>query len=556
MSGSSSLKSPEEDRSAPHWKLVTSQSLVTDQVLNQKYAGSGTTEDPYVVEWIPNDPRNPMLFSTTKKWLITLSVSIATLAIAFASTAYSGSVPQVIEQFHVSEEVATLGISLFVLGFAVGPLLWAPLSEIYGRQILFMTTYAGLTAFNAGAAGAQNIQTLLVLRFFAGAIGSSPLTNSGGVIADMFPASQRGLAMCVFASAPFLGPTLGPIVGGFAGESIGWRWVEGIIAIFTGVLWIGGMIVVPETYAPVLLKSRATRLSSITGKVYVSKMEHDKGKQRLAAIYKTALSRPWVLLIREPIVLLLSIYMAIVYGTLYLTFAAFPIVYQDARHWSQGIGGLAFIGVAVGMVLGIMLTVYDNRRYNLAASKHGGAAPPEERLPPTMIGAVVLPVGLFIFAWTNYPKIHWIVSLIFSGALGFGNVMLFLSVSNYLIDTYTIYAASVLAANAVLRSLFGAAFPLFTTYMFQNLGIHWASSVPAFLALGCAPLPFLFYRYGAAIRRRCKYSAEAARVMEQLRASHAGTAAPKAPKESTEVDGNASPVADEEKGLEKSGDSA
>ena len=553
MSGSSSIKSPEEDRRTSHWRLVTSQAHLTERTLIHQYAGSGTVEDPYVVEWIPNDPRNPMLFSTSRKWLITLSVSITTLAIAFASTAYSGSIPQVIEQFHVSDEVATLGVSLFVLGFAIGPLLWAPLSEIYGRQILFMTTYAVLTAFNAGAAGAQNIQTLLILRFFAGAIGSSPLTNSGGVIADMFPASQRGLAMCLFASAPFLGPTLGPIVGGFAGEFIGWRWVEGIIAIFTGVLWIGGMILVPETYAPVLLKSRAAKLSSMTGKVYVSKMEHDKGKQRLMAIYKTALCRPWVLLLQEPIVLLLSIYTALVYGTLYLTFAAFPIVYQNARHWSQGGGGLAFIGVAVGMVLGIMLTVYDNQRYNRAAAKHGGAAPPEERLPPTMVGAVVLPVGLFVFAWTNYPRIHWIISLIFSGALGFGNVMLFLSVSNYLIDTYTIYAASVLAANAVLRSLFGAAFPLFTTYMYQNLGIHWASCIPAFLALGCAPLPFLFYKFGAAIRRRCKYSADAARVMEQLRAGHAAAAAPKAPGGSIV---KANSAADEEKALEKHENSA
>lgn len=195
---------------------------------------------------------------------------------------------------------------------------------------------------------------------------------------------------------------------------------------------------VSETCAPVLLRSRAAKLFSITGKFYVSKTEHYKGKQRLVAIYKISLSRPWVLLIREPIVLLLSIYTAIVYKNLYLTFVAFPIVYQDARYWSQGMGGLAFIGVAVGMVLGIMLTVYDNQRDNGAAAKHGGAAPPEERLPPTMIGAVVLPVGLFIFAWTYYLRIHWVVSMIFSGAPGFGNVMLFLSVSNYLIDTYTV----------------------------------------------------------------------------------------------------------------------
>ena len=508
----------------PYWKLITSRSLVTDKIWSHKYEGAGTEEDPHIVEWVPQDPYNPMLYPRPMKWMITAVVSFAALAIAFASTAYSGSIPQIIEQFHISDELSIAGISLFVLGFAIGPLFWAPLSELFGRQILFFFTYAALTAFNAGAAGAQNIQTLLVLRFLAGSFGSSPLTNSGGVIADMFPASERGLALCAFASAPFLGPTLGPIVGGFAGESIGWRWVEGIIAIFTGVLWIVGSLLVPETYAPVLLKRRAAYLSKSTGMVYVSKVERDKGKQSLAQTYKIALSRPWVLLFKEPIVLLLSIYVALVYGTLYLTFAAFPIVYEQARGWSQGIGGLSFIGVSVGTLLGIALTIYDNSRYNSTAAKAGGVAPPEERLPPTMIGAVILPIGLFIFAWTNYPRIHWIVSLIFTSTLGFGNVMLFLGVSNYLIDSYTIYAASVLAANAVLRSLFGAAFPLFTTAMYRKLGIQWASSIPAFLALACVPLPFLFYRYGAAIRQRCQYSAEAARVMEQLRKSHTAPA--------------------------------
>ena len=103
----------------------------------------------------------------------------------------------------------------------IGPLIWAPMSELFGRQILFFSTYGALTAFNAGAAGSQNITTLLILRFFAGAFGSSPLTNSGGVIADMFPARERGLAMSIFAAAPFMGPVLGPIVGGFVGETIG-----------------------------------------------------------------------------------------------------------------------------------------------------------------------------------------------------------------------------------------------------------------------------------------------------------------------------------------------
>jgi len=295
---------------AAHWKIVMSHSHVTNEVLQQNYIGSGTEDDPYQVEFLPGDPRDPMSFPLWKKWTITILVAVATLAVSFASSAYVGGIPSLMAEFHCSAEVATLGLSLFVLGFAIGPLLWAPLSEIYGRQLLFIGTYALLTIFNAGTAGSQNIQTLIILRFFAGVFGSSPLTNAGGVIADMFLPNQRGLAMSVFSAAPFLGPTLGPVIGGFLGQAEGWRWVEGVIAIFTGVLTIVGALTVPETYVPVLLRSRATELSKRTGKVYKSKMDL-KGRKTLNEAYKIALTRPWALLFLEPIVLLLSIYMAL-----------------------------------------------------------------------------------------------------------------------------------------------------------------------------------------------------------------------------------------------------
>ena len=499
-----------------HWQLVKNHALVTDEVAAYHYKGAGTESDPYLVEFIPHDPRNPMEFPQWKKWFITLTVAIATLAVAFVSSAYSGAVAQILVEFHSSEEVGTLGISLFVLGFAIGPLLWAPFSELYGRQILFIGTYAALTAFNAGAAGANSMATLIVLRFLAGAFGSSPLTNAGGVIADMFHADQRGLGMSVFAAAPFLGPVIGPIVGGFVGQTVGWRWVEGVMAIFTGVLCIFGALTIPETYAPVLLQKRAKALSKRNGKVYISIMEKTQGKVEPAAAFKKALLRPWALLFLEPIVLLISIYMAILYGTLYMLFGAFPIVFQQGRGWSEGIGGLAFIGVAVGMIIGVSYCIWDNGRYKRTQQKNGGEAPPEARLPPACVGALALPIGLFWFAWTNSPSIHWSVSIIATAPFGFGMVIVFLSCMNYLIDAYTIYAASVLAANSVLRSLFGAAFPLFTTQMYDALGIHWASSIPAFLALACLPFPFLFYKYGTPIRMKCKYAKQAHDAMVQM----------------------------------------
>lgn len=519
------------------------QAGMTRAVVEFQFPGKGTDDNPFLVDFIPNDHKNPMTLPKWKKWTFMLLHAVAVLAVTFVSSAYSGSITSLIMDFHASTIVIILGVSLFVLGFALGPLIWAPMSEIYGRQWLFIGTMGVLTAFNAGTAGAQNMATVIVLRFFAGTIGSSPLTNSGGLIADAFTQAERGLATSIFAAAPFLGPALGPIAGGFLSSASGWRWVEGLMAIFTGIMWIIITFTVPETYAPVILKKRAEKLSALTGHKYISKLEAGKPIKTIGQTFKTALARPWVLLFREPIVLIVSLFMAILYGTLYMLFAAFPIVYQQGRGWSPGVGGLAFLGIVVGMMVAVGYTIWDNRRYAKISDEYDGLAPPEARLPPAMIGAILLPIGMFWFAWTNGPEVHWMVSIAGTSFFGGGVVLLFLSLMNYLIDTCkstpaldttrsyglltyrtdVIYAASVLAANAVIRSLFGAAFPLFTTDMYKSLGIHWASSIPAFLGVACLPFPFLFYKYGASIRVKCKYAAEAAEFLAELRGAPALT---------------------------------
>ncbi|PIG88031.1 MFS multidrug transporter [Aspergillus arachidicola] len=476
----------------PYWRLVLDQKVVTPEVVNYPYAGSGTEDDPFVVSWIPNDPRNPMEFSEVQKWSYTVLVSFVTLTVALVSSAYSGGMGQIVKDFDCEQEVAILGISLFVLGFAFGPLIWAPMSETFGRRHIFTSTFFLLTAFNAGAAGAQNIQTLIILRFLAGFFGSSPFGNAGGTIADMFPAAKRGIAISLFAAAPLCGPTFGPVIGGFLGSAAGWRWVEGFLAALAGVVWLAMGILLPETYAPVLLRRRAEKLSELNGQVYRSKLDIERGRATLTKTLTTALSRPWLLLFKEPIVLLFCIYMAIIYGTLYMLFAAYPIVFQEVRGWSEGIGGLAFMGILVGMIIAVACTFPDNFRYAKLCEQTTGRLAPEVRLPPSIVGGIAL--------------------------LSAFSVLVFLSVFNYLIDAYTIYSASVLAANSALRSLFGFAFPLFTTYMYRNLGIHWASSIPAFLAVACVPFPILFYIYGAQIRKRCVYAAEAEAFMQRLAA--------------------------------------
>ncbi|KAM0371837.1 hypothetical protein ACHAPY_009782 [Fusarium culmorum] len=507
----------------------------TMDLLSQKFPGSGTEESPYVITFQPNDPENAMAFPKWKKWSFTGLQAIATLATTFASSAYSGGMKQVIRYFNVSSEVTTLGISLYVLGFALGPLVWAPLSEEFGRRKIFFVSFMAGTAFAAGAAGADSIAALLVLRFLTGSIGSAPLSNAPAVIADMFDKSERGMAMCMFSGAPFLGPAIGPIIGGFLAQTEGWRWLLGLMAIFTGAIWIVASLIIPETYAPYILRKRAERLSKATGKVYISGYDADRPARSAVHHLKATLTRPWVLLFKEPIILILSIYISIIYGTMYMCFAAFPIVFQGGRGWNQGVGGLAFLGIVVGVALAILTFVYEDKRYAKAGRTRGAPLEPEDRLPPAMMGSVLIPVGLFWFAWTSFNSIHWIVPIIGTVFFAWGLVLVFMALLNYLIDSYVVFAASVMAANSVIRSLFGAAFPLFTKQMYQNLGIHWASSVPAFLALACVPFPFLFFKYGQKIRMKCEYAAEAAVVLEKIRTQDAAITEEDAMEEAEEM---------------------
>lgn len=393
--------------------------------------------------------------------------------------------------------------------------LWAPASEVMGRRWIYIGTYAMLTLWQAVTCASQNGGSILVFRALAGFFGSSPLANAGGTLADVLDGKQMGIGMAFFSVAPFLGPAIGPITGGFLGDAAGWRWVEGMLAIFCAVitlmLWLWGS----ETYAPLILRERAKRLSKVTGKVYRYRADAAKPLE-VKELFIGALTRPWKFLIFEPIVLLLSIYVAIIYGVLYLNFAAYPIVFEQYRGWNAGQEGLAFLGIMVGAIMAVAVVIFWGNPKYLKDVKKRGYPIPEDRLPPAFFASVIIVIGLAGFAATDGPDVHWSASIIFGIPFGMGMVQLFLSILGYLVDCYTVYAASVLAANAVLRSCFGAGFPLFTAAMYKNIGIHWGAAVPGFLALACMPLPFLFYKYGPAIRKKCKYASEAQAIMQQI----------------------------------------
>jgi DHA1 family multidrug resistance protein-like MFS transporter len=426
--------------------------------------------------------------------------------VTFASSVFSNATVPTAKLFHVSTEVTTLGTSLFVLGFAVGPLIWGPFSEVFGRKLPLFTGYTLFAIFQIPVAVAVNLETMMVCRFFGGVFASAPLAIVGGALADFFEAVDRGVAVCVFAGATFIGPIAGPIMGGFIVDSyLGWRWTAWITLIMASFFGLLGLIIVSESSHPKILQNRAKRIRFET-KNWAIHSELDTKEINFKSILQVYLLRPLKMLVQEPILFLISIYIALIYGMLYLFFEAYPISFQERRGWNAGVGALPFIGIAIGIALGVgtIITV-TKTRFKRKLIKHGRVIP-EERLLPMILGSVLLPAGLFWFAWTSSPNISWVPQVLSSVLIGWGILMIFLQGFNYIIDVYLWYANSAIAANTLLRSLSGAGFPLFATAMYHTLGVAWATSLLAFLCIAMIPAPICFYIYGARIRAMSKFA--------------------------------------------------
>lgn len=369
-------------------------------------------------------------------------------------------------------------------------------------------TFGAFVAFSGIVGFSSSMTVVIVLRFFAGLAGSFTQAVAPAVVADMFNAQDRGLVMSIFTLAGLVGQNLGPIVCGFLVKAYGWRSIAILITCASLPTWCILMSTFPETYAPVLLQRRADKLTKETGKQHLVAGITPKP---IAQQLRVGALRPWIMLIYEPIVTLLSLFLSVVHGTLFLLFAAYPIVFQQVRGWPQGVASLPFLAIILGIMLSLVyVALVDQKRYARVVAKYNGAAPPEARLPPAMLGAAALPIGLFWFAWTNDPSVHFMVCVSAGTLFGFAMVLLYMSLTNYIVDAYLGYAASALAASTVLRSVAGAAFPLFTGKMYAALGIHWASSVPAFLALVFIPCLFAFYKWGDKLRGMTRFGAEAA----------------------------------------------
>ncbi|PNY22478.1 MFS-type transporter [Tolypocladium capitatum] len=465
-----------------------------------------TTADELVDFDGKDDPYHPINWPTHKKVTTTTLYGLVTMTATWASSAYSAGTRQVADEFHVGTQTATLGTTLFLFGFGLGPLLWAPLSEVYGRRLAVMTPMFVAICFSFGSATAKDLQTLMLTRFFGAFFASAPVTNTGGVLGDLYSPAWRGIAMAGYAMAVVGGPVLGPIVSAAVvlQPSLGWRWTEYLTGILQAVILLVAVVFIDESYPPKLLVYKARRLRHESGNwaLHARFEEWDVSVKELARKF---LLRPIQLLL-TPICFLVALYASFCFGILYMQLGAIPIVFGELRGWDPLVATLPFLCILVGAILGCAINVYNQTLYNKTYHASGDRAVPEKRLPPMMFGSVLFSAGQFLTGWTAEPRVHWIVPCIGLVMLGTGFFTIFQAALNYLVDTFQAYAASAIAANTFLRSCFAGAFPLVVGPLYHNIGVGPGSSITGGFAALLIPVPFVFYAFGRRIRAASKWS--------------------------------------------------
>jgi len=193
--------------------------------------------------------------------------------------------------------------------------------------------------------------------------------------------------------------------------------------------------------------------------------------------------------------------------TLSSNFGGFQIEFIKVRGWTPVMAALPFLSILLGCMLGAIVCFQNQKFYISHLKANNGKPVPEARLPPMMIGGFSLSAGLFIFAWTSPRDIHWIGTCVGGVLLGLGFFGIFQGGTNYLVDTFSQYGASCIAANTLVRNVvFAGCFPLFTEQMFHKLGVPWAVSLLGFVSVAMLPIPFFFYVYGKRIRAKGLYS--------------------------------------------------
>ncbi|EED12734.1 caffeine resistance protein, putative [Talaromyces stipitatus ATCC 10500] len=469
----------------------------------------------YLVDWSgPDDPSMPVNWPLATKLLVLTNVILVNLSFYTAPGIYTASIPSIEKKFGVSEEVGILGLALFVIAYGIGPLILSPISNVpsFGRTPVYVLGSLAFCLFCIGCALAKNIETILILRFFGGIVGTSPTCIGGTTLAEVFGPREVPYAMAMYVFSGLCGPVFGPLLG----TSVILRWntwaaalwlIAGMSALSTVFLFF----FLPETLPANILLRRAKQLRETTGDSRYhspSETKNKKGNVFVEMIEQIAVD--FRLSFIDPIILFVNIHTMLIYGILYLWFEFFPYVFEDIYGFTQLEQCYAFFGILVGAMISVGSYMLWMRLYfqpHLQKKQdEGQTVDPEEHIIPGAIGAICIPICMFIFAWGSRKSVHWIVPVIGTAFFAPGFHLTFQTVLNYLGQSYPRHVAGVFAGNAFFRSSFGGALPLAATRMIQTLGIGWAASTLGFIAVAMIPPLFVLQRYGKRWRSFSSYA--------------------------------------------------
>lgn len=458
----------------------------------------------------PNSKLRPKNWSYRKRMTYTLLYSTVTLSVQFNSTTMSDDffVERMKAMFNVGHEVSMLGTSMYLFGIAIGPMVFAPLSEMYGRKTGVLLPLFASSLLTLACSISYNLPGIFITRFFAGMCAGAPIVSTGGVLADMWSADKRGSAIGCYAICVSMGPSLGPIISSLLIDSEpginSWRIPQWFIGLVELLLFLGLWFNLDETYEPVVLSKQAKNQRIDSGR-WAIHAQQEMWKFDIKETLTVHLFRP-IAMLCTPIVLLMSLYASYVFGLYYLFIANVPVAFNKQYGWTGTATSLPLLAIMIGVIIGNLMNIASSQRYGRIMHKNGGKTVPEERLPLMFITSWFMTAGILEFGWTCRGSIHFIVPCIGLAMIGAAFVSIFQACLNYLIDSFPKYSASAVGANTSGRSLLAGIFPLFAKSLYDNLGVGWGSTVIGFVSLAMIPIPFYFYKRGATIRKKNPYS--------------------------------------------------
>ena len=465
-----------------------------------------------VLDFVEGDKENPFNWSLAYRGFLSLLLCLMTLFIGLATTAYSSGISNMTKDFGVSEELGQLGLFTFNFTCALAPLFLAPFCELAGRRVVYVGAYYLFSIMFIGLALGKNIATIVVCRALLGLFGCVGTILVGGTFDDMYKPRDRAIPMASFSYIAILGTVAAPIYAGFIDQSIGWRWVEGIQGLANIPLAIVILFCLRETRGSVALDKRAKVVRQETqNEHYVTRkdLEAPGLKQMLHNSSVKAIR----MLFTEPVVFFFGLWISFAWFLTFLFLSVIPITFQEKRGWNEGVSGLPYISLSIGVTLGFGLNFFQIKKYNSIRAANNGRVLPEARLYGALFGAIWLPIGLFIYSFSQYKGLIWVGPVIALALIAIGIFFIFESCYSFTSDCYGENSSSAIAGQGLMRNTLGAVSPLFASQFFHNMGSQYAGLLLALIATLLTFLPFVLFKFGPQIRARSKLASETSRTM-------------------------------------------